>query len=104
MTDAPVAEAPADSSDDKDGDKRHYEVPTPACGRLEHEGGQVNGRGGDWKRDDNYGIDERAKHGFNGHTGPIVSITCLHGRLYRRCLRWDATFSPLPTSVPWLSA
>eukprot|EP00965_Chrysotila_dentata_P115703 3823728-Pleurochrysis_carterae.AAC.2 len=38
-----------------------------------HEGEVEDGHGGDWKRDDEWGIDERARHGFTGQDGPRLN-------------------------------
>eukprot|EP00965_Chrysotila_dentata_P252130 6210505-Pleurochrysis_carterae.AAC.2 len=45
----------------------------PAFGEAEHDGGQVDGCGGNWERDDDYAVDKRAAHGFRGEDGPRLN-------------------------------
>ncbi|KAL1530775.1 hypothetical protein AB1Y20_001673 [Prymnesium parvum] len=58
-------EAEADSSDEDTGP-----------GAPEHEGGRAQietTAEGEWRRDDHYGVDERARHGFTSQNGPQIN-------------------------------
>lgn len=56
-----------DSSDDEAG---------APVGRPDHDGGRENillAQASEWRRDDEYGVDERARHGYTSQHGPTIN-------------------------------
>mmetsp|Transcript_1537 Transcript_1537/g.3897 ORF Transcript_1537/g.3897 Transcript_1537/m.3897 type:complete len:103 (-) Transcript_1537:77-385(-) len=56
-------------------DSSHEELED-VVGAAEHEGGRAAAEcseTSDWVRDDNYGVDERARQGFTDQSGPRIS-------------------------------
>eukprot|EP00965_Chrysotila_dentata_P215784 6188998-Pleurochrysis_carterae.AAC.1 len=66
---AAAPEVAGSDSSDPDDDASTDDGEQLPVGWPEHDGGVVDGHGGSWVRDDDYAVDERARHGFCGADG-----------------------------------
>eukprot|EP00965_Chrysotila_dentata_P107843 3562299-Pleurochrysis_carterae.AAC.1 len=87
----PVAEAPEDSSDDEDAEPGRART---ASGPPNHEGGMVDGQGGQWERYDEFATDQRAT--------PRLSTVCKtaagrakHKNGLPECANWAVSIDDL---------
>lgn len=78
------APAVVESDDESENDRVNPQAPTAdssdedeGVGAPEHDGGSVpstfESRDEEWRRDDSYGFDERARHNFTDRSGPRIA-------------------------------